>query len=233
MSIEFNHDNHYVSKRPCPKGHTVRYKNAGKGCVECTQKRSLIKSNKAKEFKKPRLVNGVGINNVKNSFGTKPYSIWSHMLRRCYVDHTRHPSYKDVKVSESFKSFEYFKKWFDAQENSYRKWYQMDKDLLGDGKLYSPDTCVFIPSALNKFISTKECGIYGYKGITLVGDKFKVQVNKFGKTCTVGTFVNLEDAKVGYKVEKEKQAKVLAEIYKGEVDERVINFLLNYEVVYD
>ena len=37
-------------------------------------------------------------------------------------------------------------------ENQVDGW-QLDKDLVGDGKLYSPDTCVFVPSWVNSFAS--------------------------------------------------------------------------------
>jgi hypothetical protein len=38
---------------------------------------------------------------------------------------------------------------------------QLDKDLLGDGKLYSPKTCVFVSSRVNKFTnrSRLNCGV--------------------------------------------------------------------------
>jgi len=29
---------------------------------------------------------------------------------------------------------------------------QIDKDLLGNGKLYSPDTCCFLPKSVNSFL---------------------------------------------------------------------------------
>lgn len=72
------------------------------------------------------------------------YSVWRNMLRRCYT--TSHNCYHKVSVCEEWLIFSNFKKWY---ENNYHEGYQLDKDLLG-GKLYSPDTCVFIPSKLNK-----------------------------------------------------------------------------------
>lgn len=65
------------------------------------------------------------------------------------------PSYIGVKVCDEWKYFSNFKKWFDE---NYR-WdlvekdimVELDKDLFSDdnGKIYIPDTCIFLPRKIN------------------------------------------------------------------------------------
>lgn len=80
----------------------------------------------------------------------KAYQTWSGMLQRAYSDvwHKRYSTYMDVTVCDEWHKFSTFKKWFDV--NYVNDW-QLDKDLLTPTKVYSPDTCLFIPSWLNKF----------------------------------------------------------------------------------
>ena len=75
------------------------------------------------------------------------------MVNRVYSEkeHSRKPRYKEVRISEDWHSFSNFRKWMvlQAWENK-----ELDKDLLGDGTLYSKDTCCFLPSYMNKFMMT-------------------------------------------------------------------------------
>lgn len=133
------------------------------------------------EFKEPNKTTRIEIahrSNVKNGAVKNPYSAsvvgigyngdltsasdkdllsfcrekWTSMLRRVKGD----PSYKDVSVSESFKCLANFYSWAKRYELDYgkinRNW-ELDKDLLGDGKIYSEETCVFLPPELNRSLS--------------------------------------------------------------------------------
>ena len=60
-------------------------------------------------------VHGVGISGTKypitvNGVKTKEYTLWRNMLERCYNDtyQKKQPTYKGCKVSDKFKSYEYF-----------------------------------------------------------------------------------------------------------------------------
>lgn len=79
------------------------------------------------------------------------YDRWHSMLRRCYSDNSlgRNPRYTKVHVSEEWKKFSDFLKWMEKQN-----WVGMclDKDWVGDGSIYSPDSCRFIPSDINSFL---------------------------------------------------------------------------------
>ncbi|QHJ84340.1 MAG: hypothetical protein [Caudoviricetes sp.] len=105
---------------------------------------------------------GVGINdadyNVERRVGKKRvwicpyYRRWSNMLKRCYSSASlkERPTYARVSVSEDWLLFTNFKEWMEQQPWEDR---QLDKDFLeGDKFIYSSDTCLFIPNALNNFI---------------------------------------------------------------------------------
>lgn len=79
------------------------------------------------------------------------YARWLNMLARCYSTPylKTHPSYDHCEVCDEWLTFSNFKTWMKKQE-----WKEnaLDKDLLGDGKMYSPTGCAFIPKYLNNFL---------------------------------------------------------------------------------
>ena len=113
---------------------------------------------------KPRLVYskkslaGVGINDAPyqvhmNLLGTRvkcpAYYTWSNMIKRCYSDKEclKYPTYMGCTVAPEWHSFMHFRDWW---LQHYKDGYQLDKDLLVVGnKVYSPDTCIFVPQWLN------------------------------------------------------------------------------------
>lgn len=63
------------------------------------------------------------------------YRKWKSMLlRQTPKEWKRHTTYKGCKVCEEWRSFMAFRKWMMTQDWQGK---QLDKDLLGDGKLYS------------------------------------------------------------------------------------------------
>ena len=81
------------------------------------------------------------------------YRKWVSMLERCYSK--RHQktaqTYVGCTVCDEWLLFSNFRTWMEQQEWEGRP---LDKDLLvEDNKVYSPETCIFIPQKLNTFIS--------------------------------------------------------------------------------
>ena len=110
------------------------------------------------------LVFGVGNNDatyavepsVQNSrFCCPAFRCWKQMLKRCKTGKT----YRDVEVCEEWKLFSNFRHWY-FTELSKTPWmpgeFAIDKDILGGGKLYSPQTCLLVPPALNNFLLGSE-----------------------------------------------------------------------------
>ena len=104
---------------------------------------------------------GVGINdaqyqvqlrNTDNTLLTCPfYKVWSDMLKRCYSQTflTKNPTYKGCYVCTPWLTFSNFRKWMETQA---WKGKELDKDILIAGnKIYSPETCIYVPQWLNSF----------------------------------------------------------------------------------
>ena len=99
-------------------------------------------------------------NTVSKVNGIKKYSyrVWYAMIQRCYKEcNTTKKTYKDIFVCDEWLCFENFEKWYN--ENYYEtnsEVMNLDKDILIKGnKLYSPNTCCFVPKRLNiLFVNT-------------------------------------------------------------------------------
>ena len=85
-------------------------------------------------------------------YRTSAYNLWMAVNRRCRGGKDN-PTY--VGVENRFKDFQEFAEWCNSQPDYGRlddkgnRW-QLDKDLFGG--YYSPETCVFIPAALNTLL---------------------------------------------------------------------------------
>lgn len=109
-----------------------------------------------------KLVCGVGVNDApyliykRDPYWTCPYySKWKAMLSRCYNAKTqeRQKTYQGSEVCEEWLTFSNFKAWMETQDWEGKA---LDKDFLQEGsKVYSPETCVFIPTELNNFLTLK------------------------------------------------------------------------------
>lgn len=91
--------------------------------------------------------------NIKNR---KAYKVWGGMLQRCYGTNSaiKYPRYVGCSVCEEWKSFQLFAKWFLEQPNNSEKFpkNELEKDILVKGnKVYSPETCCFVPQEINGF----------------------------------------------------------------------------------
>ncbi len=188
------------------------------------------------------LVYGVGINDrsvaaTLNGKITKEYDLWHAMLKRCYSKPylEKKPTYIGCSVSDTFKYYHLFHAWCQTQIGFGKEGYQLDKDLLIKGnKLYSEDTCVFIPKSLNLLL-TKAAAGRGLLpiGVTKNGSKFQAQCNLVGKLKYLGLFDTPELAFQAYKATKEKYIKEQAELYKDSIEPRAYQALMNYEVSID
>lgn len=104
-----------------------------------------------------KLICGVGVNSgfypaTVGGKTVKQYSLWKSMLHRVYNPKflLLNPTYVGCEVSLNFKDYTYFHDWCNQQVGFGLEGFQLDKDLLFKGnKVYSEDTCVFIPSIIN------------------------------------------------------------------------------------
>ena len=200
-----------------------------------------IKNGNVKDLYSPS-VYGVGIVGTKYPISeggvhTKEYGLWKNMLERCYSDiyQKKKPTYEGCKVSDKFKYYEYFYEWCHKQIGFDNEDWQLDKDLLVKGnKVYSESTCVFIPQEINTVLikSTASRGKHPI-GVcwSSTNKAFVAQVSKSkGKREHLGFFNTEIEAFNAYKTAKESFVKEQAEKWRGKIDERAYNALMNYRV---
>lgn len=168
---------------------------------------------------KNKPIYGVGINDydgfVKiNTKLIKSYSIWFSMLTRCYSNKVqeRQPTYIGCTVCDEWLYFSKFKKWFDK---NYIEGFQLDKDILVEGnKVYSPDTCRFIPAYLNSILtdckkarSELPIGVRITTGARRINHTYSAQCsNGYGKRLTK-TFKTIDEASSWYSETKKRIVK--------------------------
>jgi hypothetical protein len=171
---------------------------------------------------------------------TREGYLWAGMNQRTLVGGEYQkikPTYIGVETSDNFKNFQYFAEWCQHQigflcKNGNGSYWQLDKDIVGNGKLYSENTCVFVPSHLNSFLSGPRISKHGLPtGITKVGNGFKARCSDGrGERIYLGYFHTLEEAAASYKSAKERAAREMAAIWQGRVDDRVVEKLLEFEL---
>ena len=174
----------------------------------------------------------------------KEYMLWSSMLQRCYstIYQQKRPTYKGCGVSNSFKTYSYFKDWCGKQVGFNRlddegKYFTLDKDILLKGnKVYSEDTCCFVPAEINGLFIKRDAR----RGNLPIGVKWcrrdKVFISSaclHGKSKHLGSFDNAICAFLAYKQVKEAYIKEVAEKWKDQIDIRVYEALMSYEVEID
>lgn len=183
-------------------------------------KRSTSQSCGCKTITKPsgKLVYGVGfydIGTVIREKGEKcPFKRkWVQMLHRCYFigRKTTHPTYNQTHVAEDWLIFSNFKAWMEQQDWQDK---ELDKDLLGDGSIYSINTCCFLPKEVNGFMRDNNAKGYFLKDKKKYSSSVKHPVSK--KKVTSGTFASLEEATEGWRKTKRKIAEEIIEHFSLE-----------------
>ena len=160
---------------------------------------------------------GIGTHSpTANGIQSKEYSTWHRMISRCYnsLVQDNQPTYKYVTVCEEWHNFQNFAEWFNI--NYVDGWY-LDKDLLSLGKkIYSPNTCIFVPSEINMFLNFHTISnTSGIAGATFCKktNKYKVFVSISGKSINVGSYDTAYEAKCAYKEAKINEAVKLDKKY--------------------
>ena len=179
------------------------------------------------------------INNKK----TKAYIKWSSMIQRCYDPYelNRRPKYIDCYVCEEWHNFQNFAKWF--YENYYEchnEQMHLDKDILiKNNKIYSPETCIFVPQRINDLFVKRDndrgeypLGIaYDKKNKRLVA-KCSILINEKNHNKHLGVFpLNRPfQAFTCYKNFKENYIKQVADEYKNLIPKKLYEAMYKYEV---
>lgn len=178
----------------------------------------------------------------ENSKHTKVYNTWNAMLQRSYSEkyHKKYPTYKDCTVCEEWHNFQNFAEWY--EDNYYEvdgEKMNLDKDILvKHNKIYSPDTCIFVPHIINMLFVKKD----NDRGKSVIGTSplengiYQVHCSlinpKTGKSKQeyLGRHDTQEKAFEIYKYYKERNIKQVADYYKDLIPNKLYDALYNYVV---
>ncbi len=143
LGSRLHHGNHVTfvrTKCDCGNEHTIPLtvlKGGGSRSCGC------LRREMAKEWSMVRL--------KRHGLGSHPLMrVWDAMIQRCYNPNSKcYKNYggRGVVVCQEWREYIIFYRW--AVENGWQEGLQLDKDIRGDGFLYSPSTCSFVTRFVN------------------------------------------------------------------------------------
>ena len=174
---------------------------------------------------------------------TRVYSTWNNMLKRCYDEkyHEKYPTYKDCEICEEWHNFQKYGKWF--EENYYSiegEKMCLDKDVLvKHNKIYSPETCIFVPERINTLFTKCDRS----RGESVIGTNYHKRDKVYQAYCNLinpktgkskrkylGYYDTQEKGFEVYKYYKEKNIKEVADYYKEHIPQKLYDAMYEYEV---
>ena len=176
---------------------------------------------------------------------TDAYQFWNGMITRCYDPYyiNKYPTYKDCFVCEEWHNFQNFAKWY--EENYYEindESMCLDKDILiKRNKIYSPDTCVFVPNRINVLFTKRQ----NHRGEYPIGVSYVKRNNKLQSSCHTYDKENSKkcpkflgyfpldkpfQAFYVYKQFKENYIKQVADEYKDLIPKKLYDALYEWRV---
>ena len=196
---------------------------SGRGCNQC-------KSEKAR-----KALFGVGYYDIREpmskGINRKIYHIWRAMLARCYSDRVqrKQPTYIGCSVCNEWFLFSNFKEYY---INNAEEGWCLDKDILYKGnKVYSPQTCCFVPNEINVIISGRKKKSNLPKGVKKTKyNRYQAVINKQYNDINLGSYPTPEAAFQAYKKAKEEWIKEVADKWKDKLKPNVYEALMNYQV---
>jgi hypothetical protein len=191
------------------------YKNIEKGSIKNPYHKSVLN------------IGFIGEGDYGSKTHFKIYTTWRNMLKRCYCEKEQliNPTYIECSVAEEWYNFQVFAEWFNR--NYVADWY-LDKDILIKGnKLYSPETCQFVPNEVNNLFKKVHNTDKKATGIFYRKDRNRYSVNYRGHHRLYKSF---EEAFQAYKTAKEVYTKEVANKWQGKITEKTYQALINYQV---
>lgn len=188
-----------------------------------------------------RSIQGVGYmgsgkyKSSKKGVLTKEYKKYATMMCRGYCEKfkRRNPSYANSSVHPDWHNFQNFAEWINASPFK-DLGYILDKDILVEGnKIYSPETCCLVPHEINSLFY-KDVGSGGRfsKGVYYEKDrrKYVAKLKTSEKCHYLGRYETENEAFLAYKAAKECHVKAVAKKWRGGIDDKVYEALMNWEI---
>lgn len=165
---------------------------------------------------------------------TPEYVRWANMLKRCYETafHERNPTYIGCSVCPEWHDFQAFSEWLQGQRLWGKEKVDLDKDLLTKGnKIYSPESCLLVPERIN-YLLVRPSKVESLPvGVYKRGNRYSARCRESDSTYrSLGVFDSPELAFSAYKDHKEKSIRHVAHQYRGLIDSRLYEVLVNYQV---
>lgn len=155
------------------------------------------------------------------------YSIWNSMCGRCNKGY--------AKLSDEFEKFWDWLDWAKQQrgfmcKDEKGKTYQMESDMFSvESKVYSKDTVVFVPPAINQMCKPTKRGDLP-KGVQYFPERkksYRAYGVEFGKQTHLGYYASLEEAIIVAKEQRVVYVNILKEMYGDTVEQKVFEALLD------
>lgn len=183
---------------------------------------------------------GVGVTDIPartDGIVDREWRLWSSMLSRCYSEKYQKakPTYKGCHVDEHWLIYSNFKKDIVKFTGFNLHDWQFDKDILVFGnRVYSKDTCCFVPREVNQVFLQRSWKRCEEKPVGVYYDKrrgvFTAKGNVSGKQPYLGAFKTETEAIIATENFKVERCKYLAEKYKNLLDVRVYEKLITCKV---
>ena len=188
----------------------------------------------------------IGIGKYKTKINgkiLKVYDEWKGMLRRCYSEeyHKKEPTYISCEVCKEWLCFQNYAKW--REDNYYEcnnEGMQLDKDILVKGnKIYSPETCIFVPQRINQLFNKSKknkesnlpIGVFNNPNGSGVG--YCACCRTLDSYEYLGLYNTVEEAFEVYKQFKEKYIKQVADEYYRLIPRELWKAMWEYQIDID
>lgn len=221
---------YHIKGRDCvvefPSGFTrqVEYRNLEKGAV----KDPFYPTVHGKGY------TGIGPYRIsKGKVVERAYIKWANILSRCYIRRPITAPWEDVEVCDEWLNYQNFARWYEGNFKYYMDGWEIDKDLIDkNSKIYSPDTCVFLPKEINGAL------ISNVRGSTYTGATFRPLTNNWVAAVwhedgfkTSNVFNTEQEALDFQKSSKEFKVRKLADKWKDLLSDKAYQALQSWEYI--
>ena len=192
-----------------------------------------------------KLVRGIGINDADYPvFLRLPdgkvwqcpiYRSWANILTRCTSEEGKYSYdysenhnewYIGITLCDEWVHFMKFREW-----SLERNWEgnHVDKDIIGNGTHYSPETCDYVPAVINMILHRKTKGSEYLWGVCKQGKRFSATVMCEGEIYASKSFRDEFSAHQFYQKNKVEVIRYMAEkyLFNGRISIRVYEGLKN------
>lgn len=151
---------------------------------------------------------------------------------RCNKDNwltEKYRSYVGCEVHPDFIKFQDFADWATQQVGHNQDGWNLDKDILVPGnRIYGPDTCCFVPGAINTLLVKPTSGLPTGISFYKPTNKYVASISLFGVRQYLACSESVDDLIPIYNEAKSKYIVEIANLWKDSIDPRVYAALIGW-----